>query len=128
MGGGSTSMRYDKQWEADKELYDSCRMLLQELNLNDEIYFKSLANGLADGFMNVIAQYLANPFRSRKKLIEWVSNQLCDPVWSACTQLFDSEKFQAIKERNVETLILQCKERYKASQLFYTAMLFMRYL
>ncbi len=128
MGGGSTSMRYDKQWEADKELYDSCRMLLQELNLNDEIYFKSLANGLADGFMNIIAQYLANPFRSRKKLIEWVSNQLCDPVWSACTQLFDSEKFQAIKERNVETLILQCKERYKASQLFYTAMLFMRYL
>ncbi len=128
MGGGSTSMQYDKQWDVDKELYDSCRMLLQELNLKDEIYFRSLANGLADGFMNIIAQYLANPFRSRKKLTEWVSNQLCDPVWGMTVQLFDSEKFQAIKERNVDALILQCKERYKSSQLFYTAMQFMKYL
>lgn len=128
MGGGSTSMRYDKRWEADKELYDSCRMLLQELNLNDEIYFKSLANGLAEGFINIIAQSLANPFCSRKKLTEWVSNQLCDPVWSATAQLFDSEKYQAIKERNTENLILQCQEKYKSSRLFYTAMLFMRYL
>lgn len=128
MGGGSTSMRYDKQWEADKELYDSCRMLLQELNLNDEIYFKSLANGLAAGFTNIIAQYLANPFRSRKKLAEWVSNQLCDPVWNITSQLFDSDKFQAIKERNVETLMLQCEEKCKASRLFYTAMLLMRWV
>lgn len=128
MGGGSSSMRYDKQWEADKELYDSCRMLLQELNLNDEIYFKSLANGLAEGFINIIAHYLANPFRSREKLTEWVSNQLCDPIWGATSQLFDAEKFKAIKERNAENLILQCQEKYNASRLFYTVMLFMRYL
>lgn len=128
MGGGSSVMRFDKQWEADKDLYDSCRMLLQELNLNDKVYYESLANGLAEGFINNIAHYLANPFRSREKLTEWVSNQLCDPIWGATSQMLDAEKFQAIKERNTEALILQCKEKYKASRLFYTVMLIMRYI
>lgn len=128
VGGGSTSMRYDKLWEHDKDLYDSCRMLLQELKLDDSVYHKYLARGLADSFINIIAQCLANPLRSRNKLNKWLAGQLVDPVWMSASPLLDDEKYKAIINGNVETLVQQGYEKYKSSRLFYTIMLFLKYL
>ena len=128
MGGGSTSMRYDKRWNEDIVLYESCEDLLRELNLTDNKYQESLAKGLVDSFMNNIAQYLANPFNSREKLRKWIIEQLNDSIWAVVAPMLDDEKYRAIKEKNIDALILECNEKYKASRLFYTVMLFMKYL
>lgn len=128
MGGRSTSMKYDKLWEDDKFLYELCDELLTELGLTEHIYREALAKSLADALINHIAHYLANPLRSKTKLASWVADQLNDRVWDKAAELLDDEKYKAIKTHDAASLILLATEKYKASRLFYTVMLFMRYL
>ena len=128
MGGRSTSLKYDQQWEEDKVLYDLSINLLSELKINTTENVKAVAKGLAESFINNIAKYLANPFRSREKLKKWLGEQLDDSIWTVALPQLDEVQYKAIHEKSVEDLILQCNKKCKSSRLFYTAMLFMRYI
>ena len=128
MGGRSTSLKYDQQWEEDKILYDLSINLLSELRINTTENVKAVARGLAESFLNNIAQYLANPFRSRERLRKWIGEQLNDSIWAVVLPLLDENQYKAIHEKAVEDLILQCNKKCKSSRLFYTAMLFMKHI
>ncbi|MBE6318387.1 MAG: glycosyltransferase family 2 protein [Bacteroidales bacterium] len=124
MGGRSSSLNYYQVWEDNRFQYESSRDLLTELNLTDVQYKISIAKGLADGVINNIARYFANPFRSQEKLAELVSAQLLDPVWESVLPYLDG-KYKAIKDKNIDEVIALGKERYKKSWLFYSIMLLM---
>ena len=128
MGGRSTSLKYDQQWEADKNLYDLSISLLDELNIKTAENVKAVAKGLADSFLSNVAQYLSNPFCSREKLKKSLGEQLNDSIWAVVLPVLNEEDYVNIRNKNVDELILQCYKKYKASRLFYTAMLFMKYI
>lgn len=128
MGGRSTSLKYDQQWEADKNLYDLSISLLEELNIKTAANVKAVAKGLADSFLSNVAQYLSNPFCSREKLKKCLGEQLNDSIWAVVLPVLNEEDYVNIRNKNVDELILQCYKKYKASRLFYTAMLFMKYI
>ncbi len=126
MGGRSTSMKFDRLWEEDKFLFVLCEELTTELGLTDEIYQEAMAKGLADSLINNIAHYIANPLRSKTKLTNWVTELMRDPIWDRVLPLLDGDKYKAIKEKDIALLVQAATEKYKASWLFYTIMLFMR--
>lgn len=126
MGGRSTSMKYDRLWEEDKFLFVLCEELTTELGLTDKIYQEAMAKGLADSLINNLAHYIANPLRSKTKLTNWVTELMQDPIWDRVSPLLDSDKYKAIKEKDIASLVQVATEKYKASWLFYTVMLIMR--
>lgn len=126
MGGRSTSMKYDRLWEEDKFLFVLCEELTTELGLTDKIYQEAMAKGLADSLINNLAHYIANPLRSKTKLTNWVTGLMQDPIWDRVSPLLDSDKYKAIKEKDIASLVQVATEKYKASWLFYTVMLIMR--
>jgi hypothetical protein len=87
-----------------------------------------VAKGLADSFLSNVAQYLSNPFCSREKLKKCLGEQLNDSIWAVVLPVLNEEDYANIRNKNVDELILQCYKKYKASRLFYTAMLFMKYI
>ena len=124
-GGGSSALTYNQVWDEDKFLFEESRGLLSEIGIDTKEYLKYLAQGFADSFINNIAKYISNPFRSRKKLNNWLIAQLTDPIWLSIMPLLDEQKYKAIIDRDVVAVLNLGKEKYKASRLFYTIMLFM---
>lgn len=128
MGGRSTTLPYDRRWDEDKFLYELSEELLKELNIANKTNKAAVAKGVADGFINIIAHYVANPLRSKETLAKWVSEQLNDPVWKSIVPLLDSEKYKEFKNKDSVSLIALATEKYKASKLFYTLMQFINYI
>ncbi len=79
--GGRSSLSPVEKWESDKLLYIQCRQLLKDSNADtrDNLYY--LTCGLTQSLISAIARITLNPFFSRKKLFNWVKNELYDDFW-----------------------------------------------
>ena len=129
MGGKTTSMRYDQQWEDDKYLYEVSAELLKELEISNGANKQIIATGLIAGLINSLAKCLANPLYSRDKLKKWIAEILLnDGVMQKVIPLLDVEKYKVFKDKDIVGIIALAEERYKASRLFFTAMQFMNWI
>lgn len=128
MGGRSTSMSRDEQWADDKFLFDTSDALLKELSIAKPEFRQSIAKGLADSVINQVAHSLTNLFMSKEKRAKWVDEILHDEIWNEVAPLLDGDKYKAIKDKNVESVIQLATEKFKASQMFYIFMRLYKYL
>lgn len=74
--GGKSALSPTKLWIKDKELYYSCCKLLSDLKIDSSENIQALNQGALNALMSAIARQLCNPFTSRKKIEQWVYQQL----------------------------------------------------